>query len=87
MRLIELLDAMPPATRLTNGKRTFTAEQLVMLSLTDSNSWVQTSIQGKIRIYRVRQDGVRRKVYDVIVDAPKPTLQDTLAHGLAPEAA
>ena len=68
MRLIELLDALNPALRLSDGRQTCTAAELGAKVFSDSRDYTSDSKNGHLRIYRMRNDGVRRKVYDEMTD-------------------
>ena len=63
MRLIEILDNVEPAMRLSNGKDVHTVEELSFAMAHDREEYAAERRQGLLTIYRVREDGVRRKVY------------------------
>ncbi len=63
MRLVEILDHLEPTLRLSDGQDVRTAEQLSLQVAYDHQSYAAEKRQGHLVIYKVRDDGVRRKAY------------------------
>jgi hypothetical protein len=63
MRLVEILDTLEPSLRLSNGHDTHTAEELSLEVVYDHQDYAAEKRQGRLVIYKVRDDGVRRKAF------------------------
>ena len=63
MRLVEILDNLDPAIRLSDGYEIHTAEDLSVHVAYDHEKYAAEKRQGRLVIYKVRDDGVRRRAY------------------------
>lgn len=63
MRLVEILDHLEPSIRLSNGRDIRTADELSLQVAYDQGAYAAEKRQGQLIIYKVRDDGVRRKAY------------------------
>jgi hypothetical protein len=63
MRLVEILDNLEPSIRLSNGHDIHTAEELSLQVAYDHQAYAAEKRHGNLVIYKVRDDGVRRRVY------------------------
>jgi hypothetical protein len=66
MRLVEILDHLEPAMLLSNGREIKTAEDLATQTAHDQYDYAAEKRQGHLVIYKVREDGVRRRAYQQV---------------------
>ena len=66
MRLVEILDHLEPAMLLSNGREVHTAEELATQTAHDQYEYAAEKRQGHLVIYKVREDGVRRRAYQQV---------------------
>ena len=63
MRLVHILDNLEPAMQFSDGRGVRTAEKLAVDTAHDQCEYAAEKRQGHLVIYRVREDGVRRRAY------------------------
>jgi hypothetical protein len=68
MRLVQILDNLEPAMLFSNGRDVRTAEELASEQFNDQAQYAAEKRQGHLVIYRVREDGVRRRVYKEVIN-------------------
>ncbi len=63
MRLVQILDNLEPAMQFSDGRDVRTAEKLAVDTAHDQCEYAAEKRQGHLVIYKVREDGVRRRAY------------------------